>query len=39
MLTRFVDQLKAAKIEEVDRALAVALELDLMLLPHRDWLQ
>jgi mRNA interferase MazF len=33
MLTRFVGHLKRAKLEELDRALAAALDLDLILLP------
>ncbi len=39
MLTYFVGHLKRAKVEELDRALAVALDLDLMVLPPGDLLQ
>ena len=39
MLTHFVGHLKRAKVEELDRGLAAALDLDLMLLPSGDLLQ
>jgi mRNA interferase MazF len=39
MLTHFVGHLKRAKLKELDRSLAAALDLDLMLLPPSDLLQ
>jgi len=39
MLTRFVGHLKRAKLQELDRALAAALDLDLILLPAGELLQ
>jgi hypothetical protein len=39
MLTHFVGHLKRAKVQELDPALAAALDLDLMLLPPGDLLQ
>ena len=38
-LTRFVGQFKRARLEELDRALAAALDLDRLLMPPGDWLQ
>jgi mRNA interferase MazF len=39
MLTRFVGHMNKAKLDELDRALAAALDLDLMLLPPSELLQ
>ena len=39
MLTRFVGHLKRAKLQELARALAAALDLDLILLPAGELLQ
>ena len=39
MLTRFVGHMKRAKLDELDRALTAALDLDLLMLPPADLLQ
>jgi len=39
MLTQFVGHLKRPKVKELDRALAAALDLDLLLLPPADLIQ
>jgi hypothetical protein len=39
MLTRFVGHMNTAKLDELDRALAAALDLDLLLQPPADLLQ